>query len=439
MQRAVERLSFEQLINEANMLDFLNINDSKCPLMEMCMHVLTDALNNFSLTEILKNKELINELNQSLSEHLSQKIISNLKIAILKQHGIGKENILPATIKLKTRIAQIAFSYDGKYVALTYGDPDVVPLDTVFVFNVETGKELAALPHQGQIHSICLSDNHQRIAIVNDNNVIVFDTIKYTQLDSFSHSAATRDALFGPDNETIFSFSRNNQNNIIVWKWNADGSKYTQEQSLTDPHGQVDMIDISKDGRCFISGSRSDKSITLWNASDYKIEGQLTAYHNVKAIDLLKLSPDSTKIIAVHRDHTMILWDVKKQSIQHVFSKEEVIGFATFSPDSSVIASGSFKFKKGIIALWNASTGEKMCEFDSQYQFIDSLYFVNNGNTLAVKAGNLTTATLLMIDLFTKKQQEFLKKLETISLFDQIITASDYKETLKSAQKSSPY
>lgn len=397
------------------------------------MDRLTNTVNNLSPTEVAMNKELLSNLNLASSELLGKKIISLMRIAILKHQGIGKENILPEPIKLNYTIGCLAYSNDGKRIALTPWNP---PSNNIFIFDAEKGQLLATLPYQKHITSISFSHDDKKIISTHDsyqNNLIVWDAINYTLLDHLhGHADRVETATFSPDDKIIVSASYGDQDNLIVWKWDTSRGTYIKEQSLSGHQHGVRTVDISHDGKHIISGPLRDCSILLRNTEDYTIEDRLIYKTDdwtcSRGISLLKFSPNDINIIALYA-YDPVLWNAKTRKIQYTMRQAHSPA-STFSPDSNIIALARAN-NHGDIALYHTQTGEKICDIKQQNLslslsgnlLISSMHFINNGNTLAISTRN-NKKPLLMINLLKTKEQEMLDKLKKQPLLDQITTLS---------------
>lgn len=191
-------------------------------------------------------------------------------------------------------------------------------------------------------------------------------------------------AAFSPDGQYLAVAS-----SIGIWLY--DTVDY-QPVVLLDSQYQIDCIAFSPDGKAIVGGRRYDRAQSqVW---DIETKRKIATF-NPKGgtLSSVAFSPDGKTIAS-----NLILWDVEtEQVIIGLRSNDNDASTTSFSHDGSLFASAG---RKGIINVWNTSTGEITNTFRHKAN-VNSIDFSPTENILA-SGGQDTTVKLWDIDTNTE-------------------------------------
>ncbi|KIJ06249.1 hypothetical protein PAXINDRAFT_62133, partial [Paxillus involutus ATCC 200175] len=155
------------------------------------------------------------------------------------------------------------------------------------------------------------------------------------------HERVARCICFYPDEKKLVSGWSDNTLRII---WDRRVGAVEELRGHTDT---VWDVDVSRDGRMFVSGS-ADKTVRIWNRESGEIfEGHKSCVRSVQ------FSADSSRVVSGSWDGTVRIWSIETGKL--VFEPIKCHGMVwcvRYSPSGDRIASGADN-----IQIWNAETG----------------------------------------------------------------------------------
>lgn len=235
----------------------------------------------------------------------------------------------------------ITFSPDGRLLAAGSRD------ETIKLWDPVTGvlKQTVKLGAQGVPSGIAFSPDGRLLASchVGSSNTL-WDPVT-GELES-TLGLCEHSVCFSPDGQLLAS---GGDNSIELWDPNTCALKYTLERHS----GWVVSVTFSPDGRLLASGAY-DNTIKLWDLVTDSRKSIIDAY--TSAVDSVAFSPDGQLLASCRfRDGTIQLWESATGLLQDTLESSECCTPVIFSPDSKLLASGSFE---GTVRLWNSATGE---------------------------------------------------------------------------------
>ncbi|KAI0854201.1 WD40 repeat-like protein [Daldinia vernicosa] len=148
-------------------------------------------------------------------------------------------------------------------------------------------------------------------------------------------------------------------------------------------------VSISSDGQTIALGLTSG-IIRLYDVRTSETLDMLGHEGNVFSV-AFSLWPNSKLLASVSDDGACFVWDVSTQ--KHAFANKVPESYRqkiAISPDGNLVAVGSCDYyhnDKGVIKVWNISTGELAANFNYA-AMIESIAFSSDGVTMALAMGN---------------------------------------------------
>ncbi len=181
-------------------------------------------------------------------------------------------------------------------------------------------------------------------------------------------------ASFGSTFAAAFSSHIYEDNDVFVW------SVYSLQITQTLQTGTVQGIAFSPNGGVFAS-TPDRYSINLWQTFDgKKLRETYTSFTG--AVNSLAISPNGSMLATGHYDGQIHLWDMEKGTLLFTMVPGGVVQSLSFSPDSTVLASGD-SFDTNAVFLWDTTSGQRLNVLMGHPKGVQALEFSPNGQILA--------------------------------------------------------
>ena len=263
--------------------------------------------------------------------------------------------ILYTTGQIAGRVTGIAFSSDGKTIAVASSDGTVSLRDAASgepkaVWRAQA-EETAGINSLDRFITLAFSPDSKRILIGSrDATVQVCDVATGHLQQTFKgHTGAIAAVAFLP-NEQILSVSIDGTMKL----WPDYGGV---EASVLKRHSmQVSAIAFSPDGRWLASGSLAGYSekanVKLWNAMTGSFVRQFAGHNG--AIQALAFSPDSRQLASASMDKTVKVWDITTgQLVKSLTDFRKFVDDVAFLSDRKRLLTRCFDE----VRIWSMDTG----------------------------------------------------------------------------------
>ena len=315
---------------------------------------------------------------------------------------------------LPGHINNLSFSPDGKtIVSVTWGDGEVC------ISNIITGKpqKTFTVRMTDSVFSVAFSPDGKIVAIGNSDGNIYLSDLNTEKLKFIltGHSEDVQRVVFSPDGRTLASSSYLDE---TVRIWNVDTGEH--RRTLTEHTGDIEGLAFSPDGKTLASSGSGDGTIRFWDVhtgdEKHAVRGHTDDIFSVA------FNPDGQFVASGHEGGVIRFWDVEtgrhlktfKQPnydasplvfsldgktlacadglnirLQDAGTGEEKMLLTghtwgthsmVLSPDGDVLASGS---EDTTIRLWDMHTGEHKRTLNGHKHRVYSVAFSPDGKTLA--------------------------------------------------------
>jgi WD40 repeat protein len=210
-----------------------------------------------------------------------------------KQHWIVPENVSGA-----------ALSSDGKTLAVGRSDGTVILRDT------QSGQEKARLSSASRpdddVHKearhLAFSPDGKMLAVASGDPAIVtlWDIISGRQIGRFQHSNSAQGVAFSPDGQTLAI--ANWQGRVYLWDFAAHGGKVDARDLISwHAHSKsVVGVAFSSDGKTLATGSE-DHTVKLWNVATQR--EMITLRDHTNDVQGVAFSPDGRTLATTGLDN----------------------------------------------------------------------------------------------------------------------------------------
>lgn len=254
------------------------------------------------------------------------------------------------------RVYRIAYSPDGKWLAVASGDPGIYGVARLF--RVEAGGKLIPardlVETQDVVFAVAFSPDSKRVAAASADRavrVVEVETAKQVfQVED--HADWVLDVAFSPDGKRLASASRDKTAKLF------DIEK--KESLVTFPgHLQpVYAVAFTPDGKTVVSGGE-DAHVRYWNPdADGKQTRSIDGFGG--SVFALMFTPDGQNLLAAGADKTVRVFSDKGSSVRKLEGHADWIYSLAVSRDGKTIASGSWD---GQVRLWNRADGKFLRAF----------------------------------------------------------------------------
>jgi WD40 repeat protein/serine/threonine protein kinase len=289
-------------------------------------------------------------------------------------------------------VVDVALSPDGTQVAAAFGSFDAFEMNPrpgqTRVWDVRTGKLLFVLGgHSQPLIAVAWSPDGQQIVSGGWDQVVkIWDVKTRRELRTLrGHRQVIRDLVFSHDGRRLASSSADASTKI----WDP----LTGEELLTlrGHRSALNSVAFSPDGRQLATTS-DDGDVKIWDATAGQESLPLQGHKAVATS--VDFHPDGRHMVSASLDHAVKIWDaVTGRMLRELPGHTKPVWCAVYSPDGSMIASAGGDWSRldeqGEVILWDADTG-RMIQLRRVHQSVAwSVAFSPDGKRIASSGGEL--------------------------------------------------
>jgi outer membrane protein assembly factor BamB len=223
---------------------------------------------------------------------------------------------------------------------------------TISVFDIASGQQLKTWDLSQAVVSFAIAPNGQQVVISHADNVLrLWDVASGKEVRKFEGHTLTANTVFSADGKQILSASLDK----TIRLWDVATGKLLQtfsdfQTAVPNPGHDLEIkAFFLPDGKIAGTCWSQEKTLLVWNVTKGDVLRKLDLgadFHKDFAV-----SPDGSRFITGHEDHTVRLYDMTTgvELRRFVMNGVFVPRALNFSPDGSLILAGSHR---GWVYLW---------------------------------------------------------------------------------------
>jgi len=215
--------------------------------------------------------------------------------------------------------------------------------------------------------------------------IVTEDTVPTKPCQKFEgHTGWVQGVIHLPGGQQIMTYSSDGSLGV----WNLHTGKHIA--NWQDGESRVRSIALSGDGKKLVSGS-DDGSMRLWNVETGKVLAKWTGHTGF--VWSVCWNGEDDRALSGSMDGTARVWDVETgNTILQINTGLNEVYTATFSPDSTLIATGGNSSEDEGIKIWDANTGKLVAILKGHTSYVNCLAWTADGRTL-IGSGDSTIRT----------------------------------------------
>jgi hypothetical protein len=257
------------------------------------------------------------------------------------------------------QIISASYSSEGNYIVTAGSDNNII------IWNAETGiiyRTFVGLKKRPGV--AIFSEKDQLLVSGGEDNIItIWNPVLLKTISTLEgHKGPVKTLDISPDGQYLASGSADRT--IRIW----DIIKGTLIYELKGHKNEVNSVRFSPDGKILASGG-ADKTLILWSVANGNIirSGEV---HSGGIRDVV-FSPDGNYIASCGDDYLIQICKVQDLSIfKTLRGHKDQVQTLDYSNDGKYLISGG---NDQIIILWDAASGEKLCQSEKQGQIVLSV------------------------------------------------------------------
>jgi WD40 repeat protein len=298
------------------------------------------------------------------------------------------------------QIYHATLSPDGAY-ALTASEDHLARL-----WDVQTGKEVAALPHQRRVSYAAFSRDGKLLLTASGQMLAVWDVGALPRVPSEPKLSLTHDepvvyGQFAPDGRQLLSVDFGGTARV----WNLEtGQEQTQLQ-----RSEITLARLSPDGKRMATAG-DDRFLRIWDTVTGAQVGQPPVQHEYR-LTALAFSPDGRRVVTANEGSVRV-WDTESgNAVTPPMQHDGRVLRAVFSPDGTRVLTAS---QDRTARVWNAASGQPVTEPLEHGGAVRDAAFSGDGQRV-VTASEDRTARLWGLSQGNLSTEEWMQRAELLA------------------------
>jgi WD40 repeat protein len=275
----------------------------------------------------------------------------------------------------------------GPYTAITPDRSQVITAgwaDSVYVWDMETGRELSAINVPGRVYAVALTPDGKHFVTGGDSNLATLrDLSSGRELMEFRHTSEVSSLAVTPDGRRLISGS--GDATVRVWDVTS-GRELLVLKGHTGLYALVNNIWVTSDGGRVITQSW-DGTTRVWDLAAKGSEPLVLTGHSGRVTSNVA-SSDGRLLITASVDKTARVWEAATGREIRALTHPETVTKAVFTSDGRCAVSGS---TDGVLRVWDLETGRVISAREGHSGAINTVTITADG-TRIVTGGRDATA-----------------------------------------------
>ncbi|CAG8482711.1 6342_t:CDS:2 [Diversispora eburnea] len=369
-----------------------------------------DLVNNKSFTFPFENKKNINRIALSPNASLLLSIDEDGRVLLVN----FQRRIVLHEFNFKSKVADVQFSPDGKYFAVTVGK--TIQVWKSPGFNREFSPFVLHHKYIGHFDDITKitwsNDSRLFLSASKDMTVKIYPVIlnkKFNTVTLSGHRDYVIGAYFSEDQETIYTISRDGAlfiwkfcslkdessdstfgssklGQLLVWEWQSESYVLKQQGHYYD----MNTLSYSSDGQYIATGG-DDGKVKVWNIlSGFCF---VTFSEHTSGVTMLEFAKNGQVLFSASLDGTVRAFDLIRYRNFRTFTSPTPIQFSSLAVDQSgeIVSAGSLDTFE--IFVWSVQTGKLLDIMAGHEGPISGIAFSPSNDQLASSSWDGTVRT----------------------------------------------